>query len=421
MRRHWQRRPLMVRGAWPGVASPADRAQLFNLAGQESVESRCVEQTAKGWRLRHGPFSRRALPPVSRPGWTLLVQGLDHHLEAAHAMLRRFGFIPQARLDDLMLSYASDGGGVGPHVDSYDVFLLQVQGRRRWRIAPPGKDRLVPGLPLRILAEFEAQREWVLEPGDMLYLPPGWGHEGVALGGDCMTASIGFRSPTAGELTLALLERAADEWGEELQEANDSPGAPGDGPSDGLMDGPSDGLSDELSDGPRDGPGGASAGRSLRGPARARLRERRRHTDAGLEATVHGGRIPTSLARFAQIELERLLQDSGRWQRALGCWLTEPKPTVCFEDAPADEPGRDGSPHGALRLDRRSRVAYDDHHFFINGEAFRVGGRDAGLLRELADRRRLAAKSRRRLSAQAAEILEDWIDRGWLHSTPDGA
>ena len=391
MRRHWQRQPLMVRGAWPGVQPPADRASLWRLAATEGVESRCVEHTAKGWRLRHGPFGPRALPPRSRPGWTLLVQGLDLHLDAAHAMLRRFGFIAQARLDDLMLSYASDGGGVGPHVDSYDVFLLQVQGRRRWRVAPPGQDRLVPGLPLRILADFEPQQEWVLEPGDMLYLPPGWGHDGVAVGGDCMTASIGFRSPTAGELATSLLERVADELGEALQDVQGSP-----------------------------------EGTRGQGPRRGAPRSWQcRHADPGLGATPSGGHIPPGLERFALEQVQRLMQDTDRWQRALGCWVTEPKANVWFDGSGDDDgaaPGWFGlNPAVGVALDRRSRVAYDDRHFYLNGEAFRVGGRDAELLHRLADRRALGAADCRRLSADAREALEDWVREGWLRVLAFGA
>ena len=147
------------------------------------------------------------MPPLAQPGWTLLVQGLDLHLQAAHELLSRFRFVPDARLDDLMLSYASDGGGVGPHLDSYDVFLIQVHGRRRWRIGRAKDRSLVDGLPLKILRHFEPEHEWLLEPGDMLYLPPLWAHDGVAVG-ECMTASVGFRAPATGR-TGARAARAA--------------------------------------------------------------------------------------------------------------------------------------------------------------------------------------------------------------------
>ena len=173
MRRHWQKKPLLVRQALPGITPPLPRARLFELAARDGVESRLVQQRDGVWSLRHGPLPRRALPPLARPHWTLLVQGLDLHEPAAHALLRRFGFVPDARLDDLMLSYASDGGGVGPHLDSYDVFLIQVHGQRRWRIARTRDHTLVEGVPLKILRHFAPEQEWLLQPGDMLYLPPG--------------------------------------------------------------------------------------------------------------------------------------------------------------------------------------------------------------------------------------------------------
>lgn len=145
MRRVWQRRPLLVRGAWPGVQPPLSRAALFALAAHDDVESRLVCRDGTRWSVRHGPLPRRTLPPLKQPRWTLLVQGVDLHDEAAHRMLRPFRFVPDARLDDLMISYASDGGGVGAHVDAYDVFLLQLQGRRRWRVGRARDRRVIDG------------------------------------------------------------------------------------------------------------------------------------------------------------------------------------------------------------------------------------------------------------------------------------
>jgi 50S ribosomal protein L16 3-hydroxylase len=182
MSRHWQKKPLVVRGAIPGFSPLLERPALFTLAGQDEVESRLVEQQGDRWKFRRGPFARKVIPPLSRAGWTLLVQGLDLHDDAAHGLLQRFSFLPQARLDDLMVSYATDGGGVGPHFDSYDVFLLQAQGRRRWRIGRQKDLELRDDVPLKILANFEPEEEHVLEPGDMLYLPPRYAHDGVAVG-----------------------------------------------------------------------------------------------------------------------------------------------------------------------------------------------------------------------------------------------
>ena len=215
------------------MAAPISRAALFELAASDAIESRLVQRRGDTWTLRHGPLPRRALPPLSRPGWTLLVQGLDLHVAAAHELLARFRFVPDARLDDLMLSYASDGGGVGPHLDSYDVFLIQVHGRRRWRIGRARDRSFVDGLPLKILRHFEPEHDWVLEPGDMLYLPPQWAHDGVAVG-ECMTASVGFRAPGPAEMAQRAavaagrgVEPAARErlYGDAGQPATATPGA----------------------------------------------------------------------------------------------------------------------------------------------------------------------------------------------------
>ena len=354
MRRHWQKHPLLVRQAWPGVLPPLSRPALFALASQQGVESRLVQQTADGWSLRGGPLSRRALPPLSRRQWTLLVQGLDHHVHAARSLLQPFGFIPHARRDDLMLSWASDGGGVGPHLDSYDVFLLQVQGRRRWQIGRARDTTFVEGQPLRILRHFEPEQSWVLEPGDLLYLPPRWGHDGVAEG-ECMTASIGFRAPRRSELARELLLRLADP-------DEDSRAA------------------DPL------------------------------YTDRQQPATGQPGRVPDTLKRFAADALQRALSDPSAVPRALGEVLTEPKPQVWFEPRPAA-----GMAGAAVALDGRSRMLYDEHHLFFNGESWRVAGRDARLLRQFADERQLTAVQRRQLSPSAQTILQDWLADGWAH------
>ncbi|MBL0088777.1 MAG: cupin domain-containing protein [Ideonella sp.] len=355
MQRHWQKKPLVVRQAWPGVASPIDRLALFDLAGKEGVESRLLTCFDDRWRLRHGPFSRRMLPSTKKPGWTLLVQGLDLHWQPAHEMLSRFRFVSDARLDDLMISYATDGGGVGPHLDSYDVFLLQVQGQRRWRIGPVAHPELVEGLPVKILRQFQPTEEHVLESGDMLYLPPLWGHDGIAQG-ECMTCSMGFRASSANELARELLERLADDL--------------------------------EL-------PGGE-----------------RLYRDQAQAASDEPARLPASLTAFASAALHKALADPDALACALGSLVSEPKPQVWFDA------GASGLPLGPvnLRLDRRTRMMFDDRHVFINGEAFRAGGRDARLMRRLANQRGLAAADVARLSSDARSLVEEWAMSGWLHA-----
>ena len=360
MRRHWQKKPLLIRQAVPGIAPIAPRAHLFELASREDVESRLIVHGSRGWTMKRGPLPRRALPPVSRAGWTLLVQGLDLHLDAARELLSWFRFVPDARLDDLMVSWASDGGGVGPHVDSYDVFLLQVQGKRRWRIGPVDDASLEPGVPLKILSRFVPDQEWLLEPGDMLYLPPGWGHDGVAVG-ECVTASIGFRAAARDEVAHQVLQRLLD--AAEPDEA-----------------------------------------------APPRL-----YRDPDQVAVAQPGRIPAALQAFAADAVARAAADRAGLDCGLGEWLSEPMAGVSFEPVDVE---LDVLTVDAVQLDRRTRMLYDDRFVFINGESFRAGGRDATLMRRLADQRRLLAHDMSRLSADARELLGDWAAAGWLHPLP---
>src|SRR5690606_39783213 len=177
------------------------------MAAREDVESRLITHFSAKWHLEKGPFPK--LPSPRKTDWTLLIQGVNLHDDAADALLQQFRFIPDARLDDLMISYATPNGGVGPHFDSYDVFLLQAHGRRRWRIGSQKDLSLVEDLPLKILKHFKPEQEFVLEPGDMLYLPPHYAHDGIAAD-ECMTYSIGFRAPSYQELGEAFLHFMMD-------------------------------------------------------------------------------------------------------------------------------------------------------------------------------------------------------------------
>jgi len=212
LRDYWQKRPLLIRGngaAWRNPCSPDD---LAGLAGEDGVEARIVTRGKKTWKLEHGPFEAKRFAKETRKPWTLLVQAVDHAVPEVAALIAPFRFVPNWRIDDVMVSYATDGGGVGPHFDQYDVFLIQGLGRRRWRVG--GRcDATTPLLPhddLRLLADFAATDEWVLDPGDMLYVPPGFAHDGVAVGDDCMTYSIGFRAPSRAELVSAWCDHVID-------------------------------------------------------------------------------------------------------------------------------------------------------------------------------------------------------------------
>src|SRR4051812_46214158 len=209
MRRHWQKEPLLAPRALAEYADAVGRDELFDLAARDDVESRIVRKIGSRWHLEHGPFDKRRLARLPRSGWTVLVQGVDQKLPRASRLLREFAFIPYARVDDLMVSYAAPGGGVGPHFDSYDVFLLQGQGQRRWRYGQQADLSLRPNLPVKILRRFTPEHEIVAQPGDMLYLPPHYAHDGVAQEA-CTTWSIGFRAPSSNDLATAFLDFLRD-------------------------------------------------------------------------------------------------------------------------------------------------------------------------------------------------------------------
>ena len=218
MKRYWHKKPLLVRGAIPAFSlfadhgetldSPIPAKDLLKYALLDQVESRLVK--SKPWGFERGPFSQKSIPSINKPNWTLLLQGMEAHHPAAAKILSWFRFIPDARLDDLMISIAGIGGGVGPHFDSYDVFLIQMSGRRQWRISEQKDLSLNPKLPLKILQNFKAEQEWILEPGDMLYLPPHIAHDGVSMDAGCQTWSVGFRSPSFKELLQEGLWRLAE-------------------------------------------------------------------------------------------------------------------------------------------------------------------------------------------------------------------
>ncbi len=358
MREYWQRRPVLIRAALPDFAPPVDRKRMFELAASADVESRLIVRDGARWSLRHGPIPRRSLPPLAQPRWTLLVQGLDQADASAHELLARFRFVPDARLDDLMASFATDGGGVPAHVDNYDVFLLQAYGRRRWRISRQHDQRLQPGMPLKLLADFRPTREWVLEPGDMLYLPPGVAHEGVAVGA-CVSYSIGFRTPTWQELHDPWLARFAE-------------------------------------------------GTRLDG----------RYADPGQRVTAHPGELPNAMISRTHAALSRIRPTRAHTARFLLEHLSEPKPEVVFR-RPQHQPSPGVFARAVRRqgviLDARSRMLYGNPGVALNGELFEVAAGLRPALHALADRRRLDGDSIARAPAALVPLLREWLLAGWLH------
>ena len=358
LRRFWQKEAQLVRGAVPGFAGLFTREELFALAGHDDVESRLIVRSRRSWTLDHGPFRRtqfNALPPSD---WTLLVQGVNLHSDAADALLRRFAFLPYARLDDLMVSYAAPGGGVGPHFDSYDVFLLQGEGRRRWRYGRQDDLSLKAGLPVKILRRFTPQMDAILTAGDMLYLPPSFAHDGVAVDA-CTTYSIGFRAASHNEIAQAFLDH----------------------------------LRDEL----------ALAGR---------------YADPDLRPSDEPARIAAPMRRRVDSILRGIKWDRAATAHFLGVFLSDPKPDVYF-DLPARRLSRaafaKAIASSGVALDRRTQWLYDDGAIYLNGEArdWPTGAR--GSLIELANSRSLSARRAASLSVAALQFLHDGYSHGFLH------
>ncbi len=367
MRDYWQRKPLLVRAAIPGFNGLLDTATLRRLATQDDVQTRLIVRDGRQWALEHGPFPAKRWKTLSPEApWTVLLQELNFHLPAAEALLRQFHFVPHARVDDVMVSHACPGGGVGPHVDSYDVFLLQGPGRRRWRISGQEDLSLRPGLPLKILKTFKPEQDWVLEPGDMLYLPPRYAHEGTALD-DCQTYSIGFRAPTP------------QEWVAEF-----------------LMD-----LAEHL---------------QLPG----------QYSDAGQAAAEHPGALPAVMNTYLQQQLQALTFDPAAIEDFNGRFLTEPKPHVFF--LPPDEPVKPAAFRTAalrlgLHLDARTRLLFSGDHAWCNGEGFPLADDERETVVALADQRHLSAAvlgageaaSPTRWKKTLWPMLYQWYEDGWLH------
>jgi len=359
LRTFWQKEALLVRDAIVAFGGPFNAGDLFALARRDDVQSQLVVRDGVRWSVREGPFRRSDFAALPEGNWTLLVQGVNLVSPDGDALLRRFDFLPYARLDDLMVSYAAPGGGVGPHVDSYDVFLLQGFGRRRWRFGRQDDLAPRPELPLKILRRFAPERTEVLAPGDMLYLPPQVAHEGVAIDA-CATYSIGFRAASAMDVAAAFLDFLRDEL--------------------------------EL-------PG--------------------RYTDPDLRPVRTPAAIGDAMRRNFVRMLKRVTWDRATIARFVGCWLSEPKPDVFFDRPATPLPRASFSARAAkrgLHLDLRTQLLYDPTHLFINGTALPWPAGGGQVLKQLANRRALAPRSARAVHPNASTILYDWYRDGYLHT-----
>ncbi len=356
LRDYWQKKPLLIRGAIPDFSGLLSPQQAIELACTEDVQARLVIQRKGQFELQQSPFEPQDFKGLSKTKWTVLVQGLNHHISTATELLKQFDFIPHARLDDLMVSYAPPGGGVGPHFDAYDVFLLQGLGHRRWQISTQSDQTLIEGAPLRILKDFKIEQEWVLAPGDMLYLPPHCAHNGIAED-DCMTYSIGFRTPAYQELAEQFLVYLQD-----------------------------------------------------------RICVEGMYADPELKTQAHPSEISAEMLNQVEGAIKQVRWDKEDIANFLGCYLSEPKPHIFF-----DSPESELSPskfkkqfkNKGLELDLKSQMLCHAGSIFMNGEATQVTDENYPVLRELADHRTLAAQSA--CSDELLELLYQWYLDGYLY------
>lgn len=357
--RHWQKEPLFIPAAFPDFQDLLTSEQLLELALREDIQSRLVIERNGQWTVKHGPLRKGDFTVLKRERWSLLVQGIDQVLPAGKALLQQFSFIPQARLDDLMVSYAPNGGGVGPHFDSYDVFLLQGLGHKRWQVSSQRDRSLIPDAPLRILQRFRKEEEWTVGAGDLLYLPPKYAHYGVALD-DCLTYSIGFRAPSAQELLgqfLVFLEE--------------------------------------------------------------NLEARGMYEDPDLQLQRHSAEISTQMLGKTTEMLGQIKWGRAEVVDFLGSYLTEPKPHVYF-DPPAQRMSAKRFAAAVIKrgvsLSLKTQMLFHGGSIFINGEQLRASGADRTLLVRLADERRLDGVDD--TATELIALLYEWYCSGYVEVPP---
>lgn len=356
LKRHWHKLPLLVRGAIPGFNDLLGLRDLIGLATAGECESRLVVGNGHKYEVVHGPIPSKVFRELPRRNWTLLVQGINHVLPSARQLLSRFSFLPHARLDDLMVSYAAPGGGVGPHVDSYDVFLLQGSGNRSWQVSEQHDLELVANSQLKLLKRFRPTGSCVVSIGDMLYLPPHCAHNGVALDA-CVTYSVGFRSPEYQELKSRFLDYLDDRI---------------------HMDG--------------------------------------RYRDPELTVARHPGEIKGKMITDVADMLSRIRWTRSAVADFMGCYLSEPKPHVLLHRPPelghAEFSLRVRSK--GVELHPALPLLFSGTRGFINGEAFEILPGERNTIVALADRRRLAGAEIRG-ARRATRTLHEWYRYGYLN------
>ncbi len=354
LRDYWQKKPLLIRQAWTDFPELIDYARLAELARRDDVESRLIEYKNQQWQLESGPFTASRLKRLGETDWTILVQNMNHLVPHISDLLYRFNFLPYTRLDDVMISYAPPGGTVGPHYDSYDVFLLQVGGQKRWQISSDDANGFIEDAPIRVLKDFNPQQEWILEHGDMLYLPPKYAHYGVALEPG-MTYSIGFRAPKTQEIASKFLEYLQDDLCLE-----------------GMYADPDASVT---------------------------------HTPAKIDAQF--------TSRIHQM-LQQITWDEKNVSEFIGRYFSEPKSHVFFDQTDRlldfDDFAAAITQHGVI-LNLKSLMLYTDDCIYINGELLECDSTSRAALQILANERQLLADQ---YDENLLETLFTYYEYGYL-------
>ncbi len=337
LKKYWQKKPLLIRNAIENFQSPITEKDLFNIAQDEEAISRLIEYKQGLWQVKYGPFEKSAFLKKKNAPWTVLVQNINHHFSFANSFLNLFNFIPYARLDDLMVSYATKNGSVGPHFDSYDVFLFQASGEREWKISDQKEFSLDRKSAIKIITNFRSKNSWVLKPGDMLYLPPNIGHWGISQSDDCLTYSIGFRAPSTFEIQSKFL----------------------------------DFIQDSLN-----------------------TNKNYLYKDPNLNLQKDPAEINANMIKKIQQKVNQLRWNKNLINTFIGQLLTEPVETAIFHrPKPISlEIFKKNLSKKILELNPKTRMLFIKNNFYINGELIEVDKRYAAYLRQLANNKKIAFK-----------------------------
>ena len=338
LKNYWQKKPLLIKNAIPNFVSPITESDLFIIAQNEEAVSRLIEHKQGIWQVKYGPFKKSDLPKKTNIPWTILVQNINHYFPFAESFLNLFKFIPYARLDDLMISYATKKGSVGPHFDSYDVFLFQAQGAREWKISDQKKFTLDKQSSIKIITNFKSKNSWVLKPGDMLYLPPNIGHWGISQSDDCVTYSIGFRAPATFEIQSKFL----------------------------------DFIQDHLI-----------------------TNENEIYKDPNLTPQKNPAEISSNMTKAIRNIVDRLRWDKSSINHFIGQLLSEPTESSIFETRkPLSLKAFEKSiVHKTLRLNSKTRMLFIKNNFYINGEFIKIDKKYTSFLKQLANDREISLES----------------------------